>query len=212
VHTFTPRMKNASDASNALRLEIYHPRTVHIFSRVLDMNEQQTTTDASAFASVARQPQREAFLSETAFPGVTSALKRRRTPGYSPTTPAGWYSQLPRVHASLRETRPMCTFLKNRVRFASRAKRLTCTKILAHVYLYLQKWCITTYTDVCTTIFVSFSAPSACSAVDFVVRCAVDSNLSSSSRRPALPWNNARGVTNLEACTNVHIFHRTFCR
>ena len=105
VHTFTPRMKIASDASNAPRLETFHPRTVHIFSRVLEMNELQTTTDASAFASVAQLPRREAFHFGPTFPGVTSALKRRRTPGYSPTTPAGWYSQPRTVHIFSRGSR-----------------------------------------------------------------------------------------------------------
>ena len=35
MRTFTPRMKTAPVAWNAPRLEIFHPRTVHIFSRVL---------------------------------------------------------------------------------------------------------------------------------------------------------------------------------
>ena len=55
----------------------------------------------------------------------------------------------------------MCTFLKNRVRFASRASCLTCTKNLAHVALCPRKWCITTYTDVCTTNCVPISSPAA---------------------------------------------------
>jgi len=139
VHTITPRIKNASDASNALRLENFHPRTVHIFSRDWSRNMRSTTTDSSAFASVARRPRREAFLFVTAFPGVTSALKRRRTPGYSPTTPTGWYCQSPRVHASHQKRAPMCTFLKNVVRFASRVARLTCTKNSVHATCGHQK-------------------------------------------------------------------------
>ena len=43
------------------------------------------------------------------------------------------------VHASLPEAAPMCTFLKNRVRFASRVARPTCTKNLAHATLCLRK-------------------------------------------------------------------------
>ena len=105
VRNFTPRMKIAPIACVAPRLEIYHPRTVHIFSRGWSMNKRNTTTDASACASVARQPQREAFFFGTAFPGVTSALKRRRTPGYSPTTPPGWYSQPRTVHIFSRGSR-----------------------------------------------------------------------------------------------------------
>jgi len=214
-------MKNALNACAAPRLEIYHPRTVHIFSRGWSMNKRNTTTDATACASVVQRPRREALFFGTAFPGVTSALKRRRTPGYSPTTPPGWYSQ-PRtvhifhevsqvlkeldsirgnemmyhvqgdgawrnkflhgthdfascchavfstasIHTSLQKTAPMCTFFKNRVRFASHPMRMTCTKSLAHVTNCYRKWCINTYTNVCTTVVGPFCAPPAGSSRD----------------------------------------------
>ena len=260
VHTFTPRMKNALNAYAAPRLEIYHPRTVHIFSRALDMNEMQTTTDASACASVVQRPRREALFFGTAFPGVTSALKRRRTPGYSPTTPPGWYSQ-PRtvhifhevsqvlkeldskrghemmyhmqgdgawrnkflhgthdfascchavfptasIHTSLQKTAPMCINFKNLVRFASHAARLTCTRNSIPASISPQKWCITTYTDVCTTHSVSLSAPAACSAVDvswlfwflgFVFLGFPPQAAVVPPGRP--PWNGTPGATNQE--------------
>jgi len=199
---------------------------VHIFSRGWSMNKRNTTTDASAFASVARRPRREAFLVGTAFPGVTSALKRRRTPGYSPTTPAGWYSQSPRVYASLPKTGSMCTNFKNRVRFASRAARLTCTKNLAHATFVLEKWCITTYTDVCTVAFIPISTRSASSAVDLPgdvhPTCRLFKNFVGhacgrgnrmSFRRPALPWNNAPGATNRGRCApSCTFFRRIFWR
>jgi len=143
-------MKIAPIACVAPRLEIYHPRTVHIFSRGWSMNKRNTTTDTSAFASVAQRPRREAFHFGPTFPGVTSALKRRRTSGYSPTTAPGWYGHS-RVLVSLREIGLMCTFLKNRVRLVSRVACLTCTRNLAHATLCPKKWCITTYTDVCIT-------------------------------------------------------------
>jgi len=102
------------------------------------------------------------------------------------------------MHISLPKTAPMCTFLKNRIRFASHPMRMTCTKNLAHVTNCLRKWCITTYTDVCTTVIVLFSAPAACFAVDLICLCRPAGPSALERNRPALPTE--------EACTIVHIF------
>jgi len=132
VHIFTPRMKNTLMTRNALRLENFHPRTVHIFSRGWIMNKRNTTTDASAFASVARQPRRDAFLLLHGLSGdygtrAAFAALRSSSPATLPPPLRGGTACRRAVHTSLREIGPMCTFLKNRVRFASHESCATCT-------------------------------------------------------------------------------------
>jgi hypothetical protein len=86
VHLFSRRMKITQRTRQTPRLEILHPRTVHIFSRHL------------------RGPSGRGSPGGAPVPGVTSALKRRLTPGYSPTTPSGWY-----IHNQRELAQRMCT-------------------------------------------------------------------------------------------------------
>ena len=121
------------------------------------------------------------------------------------------------VRVSRRKSRPMCTFLKNRVRFVSRTGRLTCTKNLAHATLCPQKWCITTYTDVCTADSVSFLAP--LRALRWMCRgCFGSWDLSFwdfrrrrlSSRRTVRLGTERPALPTKKACAIVHIFSPYF--
>ena len=185
MHTFTPRMKIAPTEWNRPRLEIFHPRTVHIFSRgrACDgengSNKLGTLWTSSAQADRAWGAIRPATHGTHDFASCCHAV--------FPTAP---------VRVSRRKSRPMCTFLKNRVRFASRAAHLTCTKNLTRATLCLRKM---VHNDLHGCVYHSLSVVictrcvlcggfcrAMCGGFEFVVAV--------SPGRP--PWNGTPGATN----------------
>jgi len=125
VHTFTPRMKIAPLACNAPHLEIYHPRTVHIFHEVSQVLKESDSIRGNE------------MMYHVQGDGAWRNKFLHGTHDFASCCHAAFPTAS--VHVSHQKARSMCTFLKNRVRFASRVVRPTCTKNSVHATSCLRK-------------------------------------------------------------------------